>query len=238
MRFAGVAAAGARLAVLFAGVAGFVELGLTNAVAAGRTAGAVRVAAVHTTEVLSIVAVFVHLLDDAVATVIPEGRARIIAVPVLAGVLSVAIVAELEASANPIAAGVAAFGMFGHEAVEGQSEVRLGDVAFGVEDRHLVHLARLKTEVRDAGIDDGLTRSVAVGDHGIEAHGPGRRAVNAANVHAEATVDEDPEVVVALEAQHFVALVHEEVVHLGREAEVVPISERKLLKRWRFELPA
>jgi hypothetical protein len=62
--------------------------------------------------------------------------------------------------------------------------------------------------------------------------------VNAADVHAEATVDEDPEVVVALEAQHFVALVHEEVVHLGREAEVVPIIERKLLKRWRFELPS
>ena len=116
--FAGVGAARARFAVLFAGVAGFVELGLANAVAAERTAAAVWVATVHATEVLSIVAVFVHLLDDAVATVIPEGRARIVAVPVLAGVLCGAIVAELEASANPIAAGVAAFRMLGDEAVE------------------------------------------------------------------------------------------------------------------------
>jgi hypothetical protein len=50
--------------------------------------------------------------------VTPKGRARIVAVPVVAGVLFGAVVAELETRANPIAAGVAAFRMLGDEAVE------------------------------------------------------------------------------------------------------------------------
>jgi len=124
--FAALAATRAGFAVELARVAGFVEIRLANAVATVGAARAVGVAAVHSAEVLAVVAVFELVLDEAVAAVRAEVGACVVAVSVLAGVLARAVIAELEAGANPVATGVAALGVLGDEPVEGQREVRLG----------------------------------------------------------------------------------------------------------------
>ena len=98
---------------------------MADAVAAEWTAVAVWVASVDSAEILAVVAIFEGLLDDGIATVWSQSGAGIVAVPVLAGVLCASVIAELEAGANAVAAGIAAFGMLGDKTVERQSEVGL-----------------------------------------------------------------------------------------------------------------
>ena len=130
----------------------------------------------------------------------------------VAGAVEGALVALLVARDDAVAADRAARADGVGEAAQGERVVRAAGVALGLEEVDRVH----------APVGEAVRGRVG----GVERDGPGRRAVDAAQIDGEVAVDERPHVVVAHEREGGVGagLVGERVVQLAREREVVPVG--------------
>ena len=128
------------------------------------------------------------------------------AAAVAAVVLSV--VAQLVGRDYAVAADAVALSDGVHEAVQRQLVVGLRRVTFRLKECDLVHAPRSEPERRDAVAASRVML-------------PFSARVKTAEIDRELAVDEDVNVVVAAEIQHFAALIRELVSKLAREGKVV-----------------
>ena len=118
------------------------------------------------------------------------------------------------------------------ESLQRELEVRLDDLALGVEHRDLVHAPGLEAEAQLGARRSGLIEVILGADRRRSARRELERAaellVDAAEVEDELTVDEDPEVVVTEEDELLASPEDEPVARFGREAVVVTAVARRL----------